>query len=225
MHFPETFLERRPGDRGAGRRFAFPQAITRWNEVESNADPRAFRVEQNRAVKEVRGEQDQEPFCLYVCKTGGSSLGGKLRSGSPIANTHLMPTRDQAFHLRERGSNGSVSNSIVDSGTSSIALPKNLLHAMFAEFSEAQQALLKSAVLKESYVSAAKVRREQWPDLSFVLQGEGRQDIELRVPPRDYWQLEFCLRHVHEGRPRRAAEASARALRPHGAGADWRASP
>ena len=119
-----------------------------WNEVESNADPRAFRVEQNRAVKEVRGEQDQEPLLwLYVCKTGGSSLGGKLRSGSPIANTHLTPTRDQAFHLRERGSNGSVSNSIVDSGTSSLALPKNLLHAMFAEFSEAQQALLKSAVL------------------------------------------------------------------------------
>jgi hypothetical protein len=69
-------------------------------------------------------------------------------------------------------------------------LPKNLLLAMFAEFNVAQQALLKPAVFDGDYVPSAKVKRERWPDLTFVLQGEGQKDIELRVPPRDYWQLD-----------------------------------
>src|SRR5450432_1549749 len=105
-------------------------------------------------------------------------------------NLKSVKVGDQSFHLRARGRNGSVSNSIIDSGTNAICLPKNLLNAMFAEFPATQRDLLKAAVFAEAVVSAAKVRREQWPDLTFVLQGEGREDVALRVPARDYWQLD-----------------------------------
>jgi hypothetical protein len=89
-----------------------------------------------------------------------------------------------------RGPQGQLSNSIVDSGTSTLNIRPHLLKAIFAKFSPPQQALLNASVMGQSYVSTDQLDLATWPDIIFVLQGEDGGDVSLRVAAADYWQLD-----------------------------------
>jgi hypothetical protein len=91
--------------------------------------------------------------------------------------------------VHQRAPNGYPSNSIVDSGTNSIDLGPLLLKALFSRFKPGQQSLLAAAIARKvPAVSMADLRLEDWPVLTFILQGL-QGDVALRVAPRDYWQV------------------------------------
>jgi hypothetical protein len=85
---------------------------------------------------------------------------------------------------------GYPSNSIVDSGTTSIDLGPLMLKAVISRFKPEQQRLMQAALArKKPCVAMDDLDLEKWPDLTFVLQGLKRTDVVLRVRPQDYWQV------------------------------------
>ena len=79
---------------------------------------------------------------------------------------------------------GAPTNSIVDSGTNGLDLAPNLFDAILAQLTPAQATAVKSRGVQSSTLNLA-----EWPDLTFVLQGDGA-DAQVVVPPENYWQLD-----------------------------------
>jgi hypothetical protein len=84
---------------------------------------------------------------------------------------------------------GMPSNSIVDSGTNSLNLSDLLLKALLSKFSTAQQELLAGSIYDNKLVSATDLNLDEWPTLTFVLQGD-EADVSLQVSPSNYWQVD-----------------------------------
>jgi hypothetical protein len=96
-----------------------------------------------------------------------------------------------AIPVRARGKKGTSSNSIVDSGTNSLDLGRQLRKLMLSKFSSSQQALLSASISEDSDnrpVAMTKLDLTTWPDIIFILQGVDA-DVRLRVSPTDYWQV------------------------------------
>jgi len=98
-----------------------------------------------------------------------------------------------AIPVRARGKKGTLSNSIVDSGTNSLDLGRQLRRLMLSKFSTSQQALLSASISEDPDndnrpVAMTKLDLATWPDITFVLQGVDA-DVRLRVSPTDYWQV------------------------------------
>jgi hypothetical protein len=91
--------------------------------------------------------------------------------------------------IHQRPPPGYPSNSIVDSGTTSIDLGPELLKAVISRFKPAQQALMQAALArKKPCVAMTDLNLKKWPDLTFILQGLQKSDVVLKVGPQDYWQ-------------------------------------
>jgi len=88
---------------------------------------------------------------------------------------------------RLQGPRGMPSNSIIDSGTNSLNLGKQLLQALLSKFTPAQQQLLVKS-MKGRPVSVGDLNLATWPTLTFVLEGD-TGDVTLQVPPSNYWQV------------------------------------
>ncbi len=86
-----------------------------------------------------------------------------------------------------QGPQGMPSNSIVDSGTNSLALGPDILDALLAKFTAPQQMLLKKA-MSNILVSVDDLELASWPTITFVLESDDG-DISLEVPPDNYWQV------------------------------------
>jgi len=85
---------------------------------------------------------------------------------------------------------GYPSNSIVDSGTTSIDLGPLLLKAVISRFKPDQQRLMQAALArKKPCVPMEDLNLRKWPDLTFILQGLQKTDVVLKVRPQDYWQV------------------------------------
>jgi hypothetical protein len=93
------------------------------------------------------------------------------------------------IQVRPRGPRGMPSNSIVDSGTNSLNLPQSLLKAIFSKFGASQQQLLNTSVFAQHIVPTSSLQLAEWPDITFVLQGDSG-DVALLVAARDYWQVD-----------------------------------
>lgn len=107
-------------------------------------------------------------------------------------NTNLEAIRvgdADPVYVRARPVFGKPSNSIVDSGTNSLALGPQLLNAVVDRFTPAQRALLLRSITEQWLISGSELNLASWPDLTFVLQGD-TADVSLRVSPSDYWQLD-----------------------------------
>lgn len=93
--------------------------------------------------------------------------------------------------VRERGNTGTVSNSIVDSGTNSLVLGRHLRALILEDFTPGQRALLSRSISEKSDnrpISMSRLNLAAWPDIIFILQGL-HGDVRIRVRPRDYWQV------------------------------------
>ncbi len=113
-------------------------------------------------------------------------------SGSPIA-------------ARLQGPQGMPSNSIIDSGTNSLNISPQMLSAMIAKFTPAQQRLLKQSIQDQQAVSMSDLDLSQWPVITFVMQGDAG-DVRLDVSPSNYWQVNspqvgFAQAAITEGDP------------------------
>jgi hypothetical protein len=97
-----------------------------------------------------------------------------------------------AIPVRERGNTGTISNSIVDSGTNSLDLGRHLRTLILADFSPRQRALLSRSISETKSdnrpIAMSKLDLGTWPDITFILEGIGK-DVRVRVSPRDYWQV------------------------------------
>ncbi|MEM9458278.1 MAG: pepsin-like aspartic protease [Myxococcota bacterium] len=88
-----------------------------------------------------------------------------------------------------------VSNSIVDSGTNSLALTKAVYDAIFAEFSAEQQRLIQAhtpAPGALTLVPGDALDLSGWPTISFVLAGPS-ENVTLEVSPQTYWQTDTAI--------------------------------
>ena len=89
---------------------------------------------------------------------------------------------------RIQGPKGMPSNSIIDSGTNSLSLGPQLLTAILSKLPASQKQMLSKAIDSSSLVAVADLKIDQWPTISFVLQGD-TADVRLDVPPSNYWQV------------------------------------
>ena len=122
---------------------------------------------------------------------------GKFQTAKVLAeqwyNTNLKAivvgdTAPLAMH--QQPPSGYPSNSIVDSGTTSIDLGPLLLKAVISRFKPEHQKLMQAALgRKVPAVTMADLGLRQWPDLTFILQGLKKTDVVLKVRPEDYWQV------------------------------------
>ncbi len=89
---------------------------------------------------------------------------------------------------RIQGPQGMPSNSIIDSGTNSLNLPPQMLTAVLSKLPANQKQMLSKAIDSGTLVAVADLKIDQWPTISFVLQGD-TADVRLDVPPSNYWQV------------------------------------
>jgi len=105
-------------------------------------------------------------------------------------NTHLKAIvvgGHGPIHLSARGVKGVPSNSLVDSGNTSLVLGPTLLTTFFGQFTPPQQAQLEAS-MAGGPVAMADLDLAAWPNLTFILEGEAG-DVALAVAPGDYWQI------------------------------------
>jgi len=88
----------------------------------------------------------------------------------------------------------SMTNSIVDSGTSDLTLAKDVYEAVLVGLKQRTPAFIQAIVAaskSRSGIPAASLNLEQWPNIYFTLEGEDGKDVELVVSPQTYWQTDF----------------------------------
>ncbi len=82
---------------------------------------------------------------------------------------------------------GNPSNSVVDSGTSSLLLDQALFEAVAERLSSDADTTLTDAI-RAGYVPMNKLDLSTWPTITFVLEGALGTDVRLEVTPDTYWQ-------------------------------------
>ncbi len=138
----------------------------------------------NQGVMIIGGGQDAKD--LY---TGGFQTAKVLADAWYCTNLKAILVGASTINVPARGAKGMPSNSIVDSGTNSLNLPRTLLNAIAAKLPEPGQKTLFLAALKNEPVSVSKLDLASWPTISFVLQGD-TGDVTLNVTPDNYWQVD-----------------------------------
>jgi hypothetical protein len=130
---------------------------------------------------------------------GGGEEANDLYSG-PFQNVKVLSDDWYSTNLKSievgsagpiaarlQGPKGMASNSIIDSGTNSLNLGKQLLDALISKFSSSQQDLLRQSIAGNP-VSVDVLDVKSWPSIKFVLEGDAG-DVSLNVPAENYWQI------------------------------------
>jgi hypothetical protein len=85
-----------------------------------------------------------------------------------------------------------ISNSIVDSGTNSLAVSKDVLTAILQSLNSLNPQfvqLIDKAVQQAEGIPASQLDLSKWPGISFILAGDTGQDVKLTCSPQTYWQI------------------------------------
>jgi hypothetical protein len=82
---------------------------------------------------------------------------------------------------------GNLTNSIIDSGTSSITLSQELFDAVIARLSSGDNKQFAHA-MRAGYLPMGSLNRKLWPQLDFILEGVDG-DVRIEVSPQNYWQV------------------------------------
>ncbi len=152
-------------------------------------------------IHESGGDNAKDPLNQGWMILGGGEESTDLYSGDfqvvkvltdEWYNTNLKSVRVGAttpIAVKAQGAKGMPSNSIVDSGTNSLNLGPRLLKMILSKFSAAQRAQLNASIQQGQPVAMTELNLADWPDLTFVLQGD-TADVTLTVSPNDYWQVD-----------------------------------
>lgn len=115
-------------------------------------------------------------------------------------NTNLKSVRvdgcpaHQAAPLQSQYTATSISNSIVDSGTSDLSLAQDVYDAILQGLEQRNPAFaqaIQAAADSRDGVPSASLELAKWPNIYFTLEGEDGQDVELACMPQTYWQTDF----------------------------------
>jgi hypothetical protein len=85
-----------------------------------------------------------------------------------------------------------ISNSIIDSGTNSLAVSKDVLTGILQSLNSLNPQfvqLINKAVQEREGIPASRLDLSKWPGISFILAGDTGQDIKLTCSPQTYWQV------------------------------------
>jgi hypothetical protein len=88
----------------------------------------------------------------------------------------------------------SVSNSIVDSGTSDLTLAQDVYDAVILGLRQLNPAFgqaIDAAANARGGIPAAALNLAGWPNIYLTLEGEAGHDVTLGVTPQTYWQTDF----------------------------------
>jgi hypothetical protein len=98
-----------------------------------------------------------------------------------------------ALPLQEEYKPYMVSNSIVDSGTSCLALSGDVFQAILASLGKLNPEFVtlinQTISSKTGSIDASGIDLAKWPAISFTLSGEQNEDIRLTCSPQTYWQI------------------------------------
>jgi len=183
----------------AGQQGQIKPYLTQLVEEGVTSDKMAFLT--HRSFPRVGRGDESDPLNQGLMIVGGGEESTDLYTGSfqtvkVLSNdwystnlkSVMVGTQDPVV-ARMNGPQGMPTNSIVDSGTNSLSLSTQFLKAIVSKFNTAQRALLNKAVFDGDLVSASDLKLEDWPAITFVLQGEAG-DVSLKVAPSDYWQID-----------------------------------
>jgi hypothetical protein len=113
-------------------------------------------------------------------------------------NTNLKSVRvagcapHPAAPLQAKYRASSISNSIVDSGTSDLTLAADVYEAILMGLKQLNPAFIQAiAAARRNGIPATSLNQAQWPNIYFTLEGENGNDVELAVSPQTYWQDDF----------------------------------
>ena len=82
-----------------------------------------------------------------------------------------------------------ISNSIVDSGTNSLALAKDVVGAILASLEKLNPDFTKAIEsASQGSVEMSSLELDQWPDITFTLNGDTGDPVPLTCSPSTYWQ-------------------------------------
>ena len=82
-----------------------------------------------------------------------------------------------------------ISNSIVDSGTNSLALAKDVVGAILTSLEKLNPDFTKAIeAASQGSVEMSSLELDAWPDITFTLKGDTGDPVPLTCSPSTYWQ-------------------------------------
>jgi len=157
------------------------------------------------------GNPERNPLNQGVFVLGGGDEGdaADLYSGDTFLsvdvvddawyNTNLRAVQVGGSHpvsvppLPTQYATSMISNSIIDSGTNSLAVSKHVLSAILDGLNKANPLfvqLIEKAVQSRQGITASALKLSEWPNISFTLAGEKGEDVVLTCSPQTYWQVD-----------------------------------
>jgi hypothetical protein len=83
-------------------------------------------------------------------------------------------------------------NSIIDSGTSYLALASDVFDAIIQSLNAINPTYTQKIKQAGSTgISVADLDLPKWPNIKFILEGEGGKEVTLVVSPQTYWQVNY----------------------------------
>lgn len=162
--------------------------------VEAGGTPNKLALLTRRSIPHAGSDPASDPLNQGWLILGGGEEHSELYTGELQAvreiddpqgvgryyNSNLLSVRvgdDEPIEVSPPQNPNLLSNSIIDSGTNSLALAPGLLQAIESALGNRQRPS-----------SAADL--EGWPTIFFTLEGVGGAEVTLEVPPENYWQLD-----------------------------------
>jgi hypothetical protein len=94
--------------------------------------------------------------------------------------------------LPTRFAQSMISNSIIDSGTNSLAVSSGVLTGILDSLNSLNPQfvkLIQQATKTAAGIPASDLDLSQWPGISFILAGDTGMDVKLTCSPETYWQV------------------------------------
>jgi len=94
--------------------------------------------------------------------------------------------------LQKKYISDSISNSIIDTGTNTLSLAKdvyNYIRKSFKKLNPGFIELIRESDDQHAGLDARKLNLAEWPKIHFTFSGDDRKDIKLTCTPDTYWQL------------------------------------
>ena len=102
--------------------------------------------------------------------------------GSALRNANQLPA-EYAKSYR--------SNSIIDSGTTILYLASDVYASIISSFQAINHNLAETVQLaRRQVIESSRLDLNEWPDITFFLEGRDGQDKPLTCTPSTYWQLD-----------------------------------
>ena len=82
-----------------------------------------------------------------------------------------------------------ISNSIIDSGTNSLAVSQDVLAAILNSLKTLNAEFVQAIAKAKDSIPASQLDLSKWPGISFILASDTGGSVKLTCSPQTYWQV------------------------------------